>query len=78
VSFWELPWLIVTLFVRGDFGRNDGPNETPMAARSIMGVLALLALLILAGFLIVEAIWRTDALQACALHGFEICTSEVK
>jgi hypothetical protein len=47
MRFQEFPWLIIGLFLRGEFGRNGGPNDRPIAVRSVIGVLAVLAVLIL-------------------------------
>jgi len=54
MSFWELPWLVVSFFVRGDFGRNEGSGETPTPGLSLIGMIALLAVLM------IVAIWRAD------------------
>ena len=74
MSFWGLSWLIISLFVRGDFDLGDGPRETPMAGRGIIAALVLSALLILGGFVVVGSVWPTDALDDCATHHSRHCT----
>jgi hypothetical protein len=78
MSFRELPLLIVSLFVRGGFDRNDGPNETPMAGRSIVGALILLLLLVLVSLWTIDALRQTDALQDCVMQGRTNCVPAIR
>jgi hypothetical protein len=78
VSFREFSWFVGSFFVRGDFDRDGGQHETPVPGHGIIGVFALLALLIVTGFLIVGVFLRADAFQDCAMHGSKTCTYRVE
>jgi hypothetical protein len=46
VSFQEFPWLIISLFSRGEFGPDYGPNPGPISIRSLIGMVAVLTVVI--------------------------------
>jgi hypothetical protein len=71
VSFRELPGLLVSGFVRGrgHFDRNDGPDRTPRAGRSIFVLLGLLLLLVVVTFQIADLFPHRGALQDCLAQG---------
>ncbi len=46
MSFQDFPWLIISLFVRGDFGRDERPMQGPISIRSLIGMAAVLTVVI--------------------------------
>ena len=65
----ELPRLIVGCFLRGGFGSNHDPDDTPMNWFSIIGVFVLVAWLILGGLIMAQVIRRDVTGQHCAVKG---------
>jgi len=78
MSFWELPWLIVSLFVRGGFDRRFGPHEEPPSRRNILGPLALLLLLALVSLQIIDVLRQRNALQDCLMRGRTDCVLVIR
>jgi hypothetical protein len=76
VSLWGRPWLVISLFLQGNFDLGEGPNEPPMAGRGVIAALVVSALAILGGFVVVGSIWPIDALDDCATHHSRHCTSD--
>jgi hypothetical protein len=73
VSFLELPWLIVSLFLRERFDRDDGPDETPTGWCNVVCVLSLLLLIALVSLQVVDLVRGRDALQDCVAGGHLNC-----
>ena len=76
--FRELSWFFVNLFLPWDFGPDGHRDDGSSSIRSAVGALVLLAILVLLGLWIIDALRHADALQDCVLQGRTNCLPSLR
>jgi hypothetical protein len=69
MSFQQLPWLLISLFVAGEYDRGGEPGLGPSVFRGVVIALGILVVLVFSGLGILEVIRQPGAHQSAALQG---------
>ncbi len=78
VVFRDVSWLVANLFLPWNFEPDGHRDDGSSSSRSAIGALLLLAMLVLVGLWIVDALRHTDALQDCVLQGRTNCMPSLR
>ena len=76
--FREFSWFVVNIFLSWDFDPDRRGGEGSGGSRGAVGALVLLAVLVLVGLWIIDALRQTDALQDCVLQGRTNCMPSLR
>jgi hypothetical protein len=78
VMFREFSWFLFTLFLQWDFDPNGQGDDGSANIRNALGAIVLLAVLVLLGLWIIDALRQADALQDCVLQGRTNCLPSLR
>jgi hypothetical protein len=76
--FREFSWFLFTLFLPWGFDSNGQGDDGPAHIRNALGAIVLLAVLVMLGLWIIDALRQTDALQDCVLQGRTNCLPSLR
>ena len=76
--FGNLPGSSLNLFLPWNFDSGGHRDDGSSGVRGAIGALVLLAILVLVGLWIIDALRQTDALQDCVLQGRTNCMPSLR